>query len=88
MMIEGTVVHGVVVADPPAVLPEGVRVRIVLEEAPAKAPATNSLRELLLENSGCMTDLPADLAEQHDHYLHGTPNDPPRIRDGRSALSA
>lgn len=30
---------------------------------------------LLADLSGCLVDddLPADLAEQHDHYLYGTP---------------
>jgi hypothetical protein len=28
---------------------------------------------MLLRSAGCMSGLPVDLAEQHDHYLHGTP---------------
>jgi hypothetical protein len=27
----------------------------------------------LLKFAGCMPDMPADFAEQHDHYIHGTP---------------
>jgi hypothetical protein len=31
------------------------------------------LQKVLLKHAGCLTDLPADMAEQHDHYIHGTP---------------
>jgi hypothetical protein len=69
MALEGTVTNGMIVLDPPQVLPEGARVEVVLKPA-ADQPKT--LREVLLENAGCMTDLPADFAAQHDHYIHGT----------------
>ncbi len=70
MAIEGTVTNGMVVLDAPQILPEGARVEILLKPT-AEQPKT--LREILLETAGCMTDLPADLAAQHDHYIHGTP---------------
>ena len=28
---------------------------------------------VLMSLAGCMTDLPSDLARNHDHYIHGTP---------------
>ncbi len=70
MAIEGTVTNGVIVLDSPQRLPEGTRVEVILKPA-ADQPKT--LREILLESAGCMTDLPADFAAQHDHYIHGTP---------------
>jgi len=70
MAIEGTVTNGTIVLDPPLVLPEGARVEVVLKPA-VDQPKT--LREILLETAGCMTDLPVDFAAQHDHYIHGTP---------------
>lgn len=35
--------------------------------------AIAELSKLLLEFAGVAEGLPADLAEQHDHYLHGLP---------------
>jgi hypothetical protein len=32
-----------------------------------------TLAEKLLRHAGTVPDLPADMAEQHDHYIHGTP---------------
>ncbi len=70
MAIVGIVTYGTIVLDLPQVLPEGARVEVVLKPA-ANQPKT--LQEILLETAGCMTDLPADFAAQHDHYIHGTP---------------
>jgi hypothetical protein len=33
-----------------------------------------TLSERLLKHAGTVPDLPPDLAERHDHYIHGTPN--------------
>ena len=27
----------------------------------------------LLKYAGVLTDMPSDFAQQHDHYIHGTP---------------
>ncbi len=67
----GLVQNGVVVLDeglPP--LPEGTRVRV--EPVDLKA-ATKELSQVLFEFAGTGRDLPSDLAEQRDHYLHGKP---------------
>lgn len=69
MILEGTMQNGTIVLDQGATLPEGTRVRVVAE--PAVQPG--SAKELLMQMAGCMTDLPSDLARNHDHYLHGTP---------------
>jgi hypothetical protein len=63
---EGTVHNGVVVVESDTPLPEGAKVRVVL-------PAHSTLGERLKKFKGVAQDLPADLAENHDHYLHGTP---------------
>ena len=70
MTVEGTVKNGVIVLDEPEKLPEGVRVKVVLDQNP---PPDESLRELLLRFAGSCPGLPADMAQQHDHYIHGTP---------------
>jgi len=66
----GEIRNGVVVFDEgTSPLPEGTRVRV---EA-AVNQASEGLSEILLELAGKAKGLPADLAEQHDHYIHGTP---------------
>ena len=37
------------------------------------APSSKSWGEALLEVAGTAQGLPNDLAQNHDHYLHGTP---------------
>jgi hypothetical protein len=69
MELDGTVQNGVVVPVDQNALPEGAKVKIVME-APAKPP---TLAERLLKHAGTVPDLPPDFAEQHDHYIHGTP---------------
>lgn len=66
----GEVRNGVVVFDDGTSLPEGTKVRVEPAELQRDL---ESLRELLLGLAGQAEGLPEDLAEQHDHYLHGTP---------------
>ena len=54
------------VFDPTVELPEGIEVRV--EPVP---PARKTLAEQLGDLIGSVPDLPSDMAEQHDHYLHG-----------------
>jgi hypothetical protein len=70
MTLEGTVKNGVVVLDQPATLSEGTRVEVTVRQQPK---AASPLGEILLRHAGKAQGLPGDLAEQHDHYLHGTP---------------
>lgn len=71
MSLEGTIVNGTLVFDDPPPLPEGtrvdadLRVRIETESKPTLLS--------LLELAGTAKELPADFAEEHDHYIHGTP---------------
>ncbi|NLF73741.1 MAG: hypothetical protein GX575_32300 [Candidatus Anammoximicrobium sp.] len=72
MLLEGTIRNGAIVLDQAPTFPEGTRVEVVVkEETATKQPKT--LRDVLLQFAGCLSDLPADFAEQHDHYIHGTP---------------
>ena len=62
--LDGMVHNGVVVVEINPPLPEGLKVKVVVERA-------NSLGERLQRFKGIGQDLPSDLAENHDHYLHG-----------------
>jgi hypothetical protein len=72
MELEGTVQNGVIVVNSPDPLPEGTKVKIVVE-TPGEPARKSTLGERLLKHAGTVTDLPPDMAEQHDHYIHGTP---------------
>jgi len=74
MTLPGTVVNGVIVLDPPQQLPEGTRVAVVVQESsPTASENKPTLAERLLKHAGTVPGLPSDMAEQHDHYIHGTP---------------
>ena len=75
MELPGAVTNGTVVFDAPCGIPDGTKVTIRVEPAPAvKAEAPPpTLGKCLLKHAGTVTGLPADMAEQHDHCLHGTP---------------
>lgn len=70
MTLQGTVQNGVVVLDPPTQLAEGTGVEVVVKE---KEEAATTLGQRLLKLAGIAKGLPSDMAEQHDHYIHGTP---------------
>ena len=70
MSLEGTILNGVVVLDDGLQLPDGTRVEVIVR-VPSAKPAT--LRERLLRLAGTVDDLPADMARNHDHYIHGGP---------------
>ena len=70
MLLEGTVRNGTIVLDQPEALREGTRVKISVEPTEEDC---QSLRGLLIKHAGSVTGLPSDLAEQHDHYIRGTP---------------
>lgn len=73
MEIEGTIPKGTVVLDDAADIPDGTRVRVVVPDPPDPASAASPLGRVLLKYAGKAQGLPADMAAQHDHYLHGTP---------------
>lgn len=78
----GKVKDGVVVLSKSAELPEGTVVRVLpvkpktRQRKAVRGKPRKSRREpwdTLLELSGKGKGLPKDLAENHDHYFHGTP---------------
>jgi hypothetical protein len=68
MELEGVVQNGVIVPEDATALPEGTRVRILV--APLENP--KPFGERFARFKGVVLGLPADLAEQHDHYRLGT----------------
>ena len=67
---EGKVVNGVVVLENGDSLPEGTRVRVLTVEPPSTG---ETLGQRLLKFAGTAKGLPSDMAENHDHYIHGRP---------------
>ncbi len=67
----GEVRGGVVFEGSPPPLLEGAKVRIERVDMEA---ALGELSAMLIAVAGKASGLPTDLAENHDHYLHGTPN--------------
>lgn len=70
MDLMGTIQNGVVVLENAPALQDGTRVRVTVD--PTEADCA-SLRELLLKHAGTAKGLPSDMADQHDHYIHGKP---------------
>ena len=68
MSYTGKVQNGVVVLPPEAHLPEGTEVEI--NPVAAASDAVDFTTELL-RIARKVRNLPADLARNHDHYLHG-----------------
>jgi hypothetical protein len=68
MTYRGHIENGLVVFDEQVALPEGTQVRV--EPLPKRRP---TLAERFKDVIGSVSDLPADMAENHDHYIHGTP---------------
>ena len=66
MEYRGHVKNGVVILDGGRILPDGAAVNIELIER-------RSLNERFRNIIGRAPDLPSDMAENHDHYIHGTP---------------
>ncbi len=66
----GTVANGKVVLPPEANFPDGTPVEVT---AVVTAQETVDFTEGLLRIAGKVRNLPADLAANHDHYLHGHP---------------
>lgn len=69
MPYRGHIKNGVVAPDQPFPWPDGTEVVV---EAVEPAPRT-TLVERFRDVIGSVTDLPPDMARNHDHYVHGTP---------------
>lgn len=68
MTYRGRIQGGRVVIDAAVELPDGTEVVVETIE-PAERP---TLAERFRNVIGSVPDLPADMASQHDHYVHGT----------------
>lgn len=75
MTYRGEVKNGVVVLEPGAQLSDGTIVEVEAVESAATGDGTRStsIADRLRAVIGAAEGLPRDLAEQHDHYLHGQP---------------
>lgn len=73
MTYQGTVQGGVVVIQGPDRPPEGAQVRVEMMEPRDTAAEGRPWAEVLGSVIGKAQGLPEDLAENHDHYIHGTP---------------
>ena len=78
MTYHGHIQNGQIVLDEPVVLPEGAEVRVDVlcrktADVTETAESGKTLYERLAPVIGSAKGLPADLAAQHDHYLHGQP---------------
>ena len=69
MSYTGQVKEGVVVFEGSDRPPEGARVEVV--EVPSTTQQPPSWGDLLGGLIGTVDGLPADMAENHDHYIHG-----------------
>jgi len=71
MSYQGIVANGTIILDDGVQLPNGMRVEV--EVMPEPKTVSESSLASLLKYAGMVTDLPADMARNHDHYLHGAP---------------
>ncbi len=76
MVLVGKVSNGTVILPPDSHLAEGTEVEV--RPLPAGDPsalsdAVTDLTDELVRLAAQTRGLPADLATQHDHYLHGQP---------------
>jgi len=72
MSFTGHVENGVVVFDNPNALPDGTAVKVEALAPPAR-PTKRSLLDRLGDVVGKAEGLPADAAQNVDHYLYGHP---------------
>ena len=72
MTLRGHVKNGAVVLNEPIGLPDGtdVEVEVRTVASPEQGP---SWGEVFRDVAGSVEGLSADLAENHDHYIHGAP---------------
>ena len=71
MAYRGHIENGTVVLDEPVAVPEGTAVTV----EPLESVPVPTLAEQLGDVIGIVDDLPEDMAENHDHYIHGKPKE-------------
>jgi hypothetical protein len=70
MTYHGHVKDGQILLDQAVSLPDGAEVHVEVIEVPKNG---EDLQAVLLRHAGKGQGLPIDLAENHDHYVHGKP---------------
>jgi len=65
----GRVENGVIVLEDSPTLPEGTLVRVEIADNATRPTIAERLKNVIGKGEG----LPTDLAENHDHYIHGMP---------------
>jgi hypothetical protein len=73
MTLRGRIKNGGVVLDQPVDLPEGTDVEVEVRPAGGAGDEGPTWGEVFGDLAGSLEGLPADLAENHDHYAHGAP---------------
>lgn len=72
MTYRGIVKNGVVVLKEGAELPDGTEVRVEpIVKRGGDVGEAPTLAEQFADVIGAVPELPSDMADQHDHYLHG-----------------
>ena len=76
MTLRGRVEHGTLVLSNPVGLPDGTDVEV--EVRPVAGATQAGLNEptwgeVFADVAGTVEGLPADMADNHDHYIHGAP---------------
>ena len=74
MVYRDRVENGVIVLQGDVNLPEGTEVT-VSEPTPEQPRSIDGAADVLLKYAGAVKSWPADMAKNHDHYLHGAPSD-------------
>ena len=72
MIYKGKVRNGVVVLEGNTPLPENAEVNVELV-GQSEPQQPRSWAEVFKDVIGSVDDMPPDMAENHDHYIHGTP---------------
>ena len=73
MTYHGHIKDGVVILNDAPFFPDGTEVQVQI--MPSVLPAGSNLGQRLMKYAGKAEGLPADLARNHDHYIHGTPQE-------------
>jgi hypothetical protein len=73
MTITATVLNGAIQLPPGTQLPEGAKLQITLPEPKPAGTHLPTLYDTLRGLVGAAQELPADMADEHDHYIHGAP---------------
>jgi len=73
MTVRGHVRSGAVVLNEPVRLPDGTSVEVDVRPVAGTVEPGPTWGEVFRDLAGTVPGLPADMAENHDHYIHGAP---------------